>query len=259
MGEHKNPDPIEEARRRINAEALHDPEKRELLQKHHAIAAPLLDELVELGYDVDTLDDLRHQGKPWRSAIPALLRWLPRINDPDVKENIVRCISVPWVGNKATAELISEFKRYAPIDPDHVEDLSNLSAAQFIKHLSNVKRCDPSTSLAWAIGNALSIVDVKGFEKQIMDLCRNREYGTARQMLVLGLGRFSSSEAEEVMVELLNDEDVKLHAIIALGKMKSKRALFELEKLLTDKRAAIRKEARKAITKIMRLKSDGGA
>jgi hypothetical protein len=34
--------------------------------------------------------------------------------------------------------------------------------------------------------------------------------------------------------------------------MKSKRALFELEKLLTDKRAPIRKEARKAITKIMR-------
>jgi len=78
-------------------------------------------------------------------------------------------------------------------------------------------------------------------------------------MLVLGLGRFSSPEAEEVTVELLNDEDVKLHAIIALGKMKSKRALFELEKLLTDKRAAIRKEARKAITKIMRLKSDRDA
>ena len=71
-------------------------------------------------------------------------------------------------------------------------------------------------------------------------------------MLVLGLGRFRSSEAEEAAVELLNDEQVRIHAIGALGKMKSKRALFELEKLLTDKRAAIRKEARKAITKIMR-------
>jgi HEAT repeat protein len=71
-------------------------------------------------------------------------------------------------------------------------------------------------------------------------------------MLVLGLGRLRSSEAEEAAVELLNDQQVQMHAIGALGKMKSKRALFELEKLMTDKRGEIRKEARKAIAKIMR-------
>jgi HEAT repeat protein len=43
-----------------------------------------------------------------------------------------------------------------------------------------------------------------------------------------------------------------MHAIGALGKMKSKLALFQLEKLTTDKRGEVRKEARKAITKIMR-------
>lgn len=244
---------IEEARHRIREEALRDPAKRELLQNHIAIAGPLLNELAELGYEVDTLDDLRHLGKPWRSAIPVLLRWLTRIDDPNVKENIVRCLSVPWVGNKATGELIWEFKKYAPIDPEHAEDISNLSSAAFIKHLGTIKRRDPSASLAWAIGNALSIVDVKGFEKQIVEVCRNPKYGIARQMMVLGLGRLRQHpEAEETAIELLSDEDVKLHAIVALGKVKSKRALFELEKLLADKRAAIRKEARKAITKIMR-------
>ena len=74
----------------------------------------------------------------------------------------------------------------------------------------------------------------------------------ARQMLVLGLVRLRSSEAEETAVELLNDKQVKLHAIGALGRTKSKRALFELEKFVIDKRAPIRKEARKAIRKIMR-------
>ena len=95
-------------------------------------------------------------------------------------------------------------------------------------------------------------MDVKGFEGEIIKLCRNMKYGAARQMLVLGLGRFRSSEAEETAVELLSDEQVQIHAVGALGQMKSKRALFELEKLMTDKRAGIRKEARKAITKIMR-------
>jgi HEAT repeat protein len=139
-----------------------------------------------------------------------------------VKEDIVRSLSVPWVGNTATEQLMDEFKS-----------------------------ADAHPALAWAIGNALSIVSVKGFESQIVELCRNPRYGMARQMLVLGLGRFRTSEAEEAAVELLDDEDVKLHAIGALGKMKSKRDLFELERLLTDKLAAVRKEARKAITKIM--------
>ena len=199
-----------------------------------------------------SLDDLRHLGRPWKSALPALLRWLPKIEDLNTKENIVRCLSVPWIGNRATAELISEFRKYAPIDPVRAQDLSRLSAAQFIKHLETVKPRDPSSSLAWAIGNALSIVDVKDFESQIIELCKDRNYGSARQMIVIGLGRFRDPEAQETAVELLKDEDVKLHAIVALGKMKSKRALFELERLMTDSRSAIRREARKAITKIMR-------
>lgn len=243
---------IEKARKQIKEDALKDPVKRERLHRYLAIAGPLLDELEKLGYEIDSLDDLRHQDRPWKTALPVLLRWLPKIEDPTVKESIVRALSVPWVGNKATGELIEEFRRYAPIDPDHTRDLSHLSSAAFIKHLGTIKRRDPSTSLAWTIGNALSIVDLKGFEKQIIALSRNRKYGTSRQMLVLGLGHLRDSEAEETALDLLDDEDVKLHATIALGKMKSKRALFQLEKLLTDKRATIRKEARKAIIMIMR-------
>jgi len=192
---------------------------------------------------------LRHLGKPWKTALPTLLRWLPEIQDVNVKESIVRCLSVPWFGNKATAELIEEFRKYAPIHPN----LSNPWVGNKLRELSDEeKNGGPFFNLAWAIGNALSIVDVTGFEKQIIELCGNQKYGMTRQMLVLSLGGLRSPEAEETAVKLLNDEGVQLHAIGALGKMKSKRALFELEKLLTDKRGAIRKEARKAITKIMR-------
>ena len=210
--------------RRVREIVENDPEKATQIRKYSAAAQPVLDELRGLNYRLETIGDLRHQGKPWKSALPALLRWLPIVDDPGVKEDIVRSLSVPWAGNTATAQLIEEFKRAAGTEP----------------------------ALAWAIWNALSIVSVKGFERQIIELCRNPRYGIARQMLVLGLGRFGTSEAEETAVELLDDEEVKLHAIGALGKLKSKRALFELERLLTDKRPVVRKEARKAITKIMR-------
>ena len=249
MDKNYQSDSIENARRQIKQQALEDPARREQFERYLFIARPILDELSGLGYEIDTLDDLRHQLKPWKTAVPALLRWLPKIEDPSVKESIVRCLSVPWVGNQATAELIDEFKKYAPILPKP----PNLWVGNQLREISEEeKKLAPFFSLAWTIGNALSIVDVKGFEKQIIELCRNNRYGAARQMLVLGLGRIRSSEAEETGVELLNDDQVQIHAIGALGKMKSKRALFELEKLMTDKRALIRKEARKAITRIMR-------
>jgi hypothetical protein len=249
MGENDRAEVVEKARQRIKQEALEDPVKQEQFQRYLEIAGPLLDELEKLDYEIDTLDDLRHQGKPWKTALPALLRWLPKIDDPGLKDSIVRCLSVPWVGNNATAELIEEFKKYAPILPKP----ANPWVGNRMREIpEEEKKLGPYFNLAWAIGNALSIVDVRGFERPIVELCRNPKYGAARQMLVLGLGRLHNSEAEETALDLLNDEQVQIHAIGALAKMKSKRALFELEKLMTDKRAAIRKEARKAITKIMR-------
>ena len=106
---------IEKARQEIKEGAFGDPARREQFRRYLVIAGPVLDELSGIGYQTDTLDDLRYQGKPWKTALPVLLRWLPKIDDPGVKESIVRCLSVPWVGSQATAELIEEFKKYAPI------------------------------------------------------------------------------------------------------------------------------------------------
>ncbi len=184
-------------------------------------SAPILAELAEIGYKLDTLGQLRQQGKSWRSALPVLLKWLPLVDDNGVKEELVRGLSVPWVGTHATKVLIELLKK-AP----------------------------PRSSLGWAVGNALSIVDVTGFEDEIIELCRDGSYGPARQMLVSSLARFDDSKAEDAALELLDDEDVKLHAIIALGKMRSKRALTRFQALSSDKRAVVRKEVRKAVQKI---------
>lgn len=240
---------VERIRQEIKRDAFNDPTKEQRFREHLLIAGPLLQELADLGYEIDSLDDLRHQRTPWKDAIPVLLRWLPKIDVPNVKDSIVRCLSVPWAGNLATAELIEEFKKYAPI----LRKPTNPWVGSQLREIpEEEKKLGPYFHLAWAIGNALSIVDVKGYENQVIGLCRNPKYGASRQMVVLGLGRLRSSEAEEAALDLLNDEQVQMHAIGALAKMKSKRAVFQLEKLMTDKRKEIRKEARKAITKIMR-------
>jgi hypothetical protein len=193
-------------------------------EKISAIVKPILADLAKVGCQVESLHQLRHQGTSWEAALPILLRWLSVVDDPSIKEEIVRCLSVPWFGNNATEQLIKEFEKTGEKYP----------------------------FLAWTIGNALSIVDVEGFEQKIIELSKNSKYGMARQMLVLGLGRFHDNKAEDAAIEMLKDEIVRLQAIGALAAMQSKRALPELEKLLKDKKAVIRKEARKAIAKITR-------
>jgi hypothetical protein len=198
-----------------------DPEYAARVNSTRVAAAPILPELDGLGYKLETLAQLRHLGRPWKSALPVLLRWLPLVEDKDIQEEIVRSLSVPWIGNQATQRLI-DLIRVAP----------------------------SSSSLAWAIGNALSIVDVSGFEDQIISLCLDSKYSTARQMLVMSLPRFKDTQAENAALQLLNDEAVQMHAIIALGKMRSRRALPKLDVLLNDKKAPIRRVARKAIASI---------
>jgi len=207
--------------RLIRAALRSDPATREHIREYLAVARPIIEELVALGYQIETLGELRLLGRPWKTALPTLLQWLPRIDDPRVKEDIVRSLSVPWVGRDAAPQFIEEFKK-----------------------------AGPKSSLAWAIGNALSIVDISGSEQQIFELAKDPKYGIARQMIILGLGRLQRTEAENVALSLLFDEDVKLHAVIALGKMKSQRALPELEHLFGDKRAIVRREARKATANI---------
>jgi len=54
-----------------------DPGVSERARRSMAVAEPIIDELHKLGYKVQTLADLRHQDKDWKTAIPLLLRWLP--------------------------------------------------------------------------------------------------------------------------------------------------------------------------------------
>jgi HEAT repeat protein len=53
-----------------------------------------------------------------------------------------------------------------------------------------------------------------------------------------------------VLIDLLDDDEVVGHAIIALGKLKSKKAYPAIERFATHPKAWIRKEAKKALARI---------
>ena len=161
---------------------------------------------------------------PNRCDFHLLLEWLPQVQDPYIKETIVRALSVPSARPFAGPVLVEEFRKAAP--------------TQMLLKL--------------AIGNALSVVADDSVCDEIIELALDPKHGQARQLLVLTLGNMQNPRAAETAMKLLNDDDdmVAGHAIMALGRLKAKRSRSLLKPFLHHRRAWVRREAQKAVQRI---------
>lgn len=185
--------------------------------------APVVKELVAAGFSVNAVADLHNKRLDYHAAIPILLAWLPKVQNLDVKQDIVRCLSVPYAKPLAAGPLIDEFRRAEDESP---------------------------TGLRWVIGNALEVVADDAVLTDMMELARDRRYGKAREMLVAGLGNMSDERVIPLLLDLLKDDEVSGHAIMALGKLKPPIARSHVEPFLKHPNAWVRKEAQKTIEKI---------
>ena len=199
--------------------------RQKAIARHKQELVPIMVELRHLGYNFETVDDLRQSGIRYQSAIPVLLHWLPRLQS--AKESVVRALSVPWAKPAAGPILIREFKRNPAGESS-----------------------DQVHSLRWAIGNALEVLVDKTLTDEMIELASNKQYGTARQMIVLGLGKIHDPRSIETLIALLKDKDVAGHAAKALGKLKAREALRALEGLVDHPQAWIRNEVKKAVARI---------
>jgi HEAT repeat protein len=197
---------------------------QELRQRCAAASAPVLAELRALGYQVQDIGDLVSSGSRYDSAVPVLIEWLPKVEEPSVKEEIARTLSVPW-GKSAVPVLLEEFRR-------------------------------PSLTpgVRWAIGNALFVVAGDSVRDELVALARDPSFGDARQMVVMALGKMKTNTAAvvDVLVGLLGDEQVTGHAVIALGKLKDRRAHDAVAALETHPKAWVRAEVKKALARMDR-------
>ena len=184
---------------------------------------PILEDLAALGFNEESLADLRHSGFPYGEAVPVLLKWLADVNDPKLKDEIVRALSVPWAKPQATVPLIHEFRRVQSSDDPH------------------------GMGLRWTIGNALNVVFDDASFGDLVDIATDRRYGSGRQMVVLGLGKSKNLDAANVLVRLLDDPEVNGHALKALRKLRALIPRRRLEDMLRDQRTWVRNEARKAL------------
>jgi HEAT repeat protein len=201
---------------------------QEAVEEYARAAEPLLRDLTSAGFPVESLGDLRRSGKAYGGAVPVLLNWLPRISDRGLKEDVIRTLSVPWAKPNAAPYLIEEFKKLnAPED----------------------------SAVRWAIANALEVVADDDVYGDIVVLATEKKYGKAREMLVVALGNMRNPGAVAVLLELLDDDEVVGHAVMALANLKAREAHKRIEQLLTHPKAWVRRESKKALAKLKKKHS----
>lgn len=140
--------------------------RRERIEDNQRDAEPLIEALAGVGLHVALVADLYNRGLTYQKAIPVLIDWLPRIDNPAVKESIVQALTVEWARQAAARALVDESRR--------ADNPSN-------------------TGLRWAIGNALSEVADDSVFDGVVELAEDRRWDKARQMVAVAANhaRFS--------------------------------------------------------------------
>lgn len=124
-----------------------------------------------------------------RSAMPVLLEVLPQLSDPHLVAAVASHLRRPWARPEAFEPLHTAFLRWAPIDQ----------------------------LTGWSVGDALASAATVNQVGPLLDICSNRSFGSARQMVVDSLRRYKKVPAvTTTAAPLVDDPDVGLHAMSAL-------------------------------------------
>lgn len=102
----------------------------------------------------------------------------------------------------------------------------------------------------WFISDCINKIRSKRFVKEYVDIVTCKRFGLNRQMIVLLLGKLKEESAIPILIDLLEDEDVRLHAIIALGDFKREDFRCYFERFQNSTHSGCRKYAKAAIKKL---------
>lgn len=115
--------------------------------------------------------------------------------------------------------------------------------------LADYRSSDPLID-RWAIGDCLYQIHSKKYIADYLKIISDPTYGQDRQMVVLLVGKLKVYEAIPVLISLLDDEGVRLQAIIALGNFKQENLRQHFERFQNSDHAGWRKYSRAALKKL---------
>lgn len=102
----------------------------------------------------------------------------------------------------------------------------------------------------WEIGDRLYQIRSKKYIDDYLKIISNFSYGRDRQMVILLLGKLKEERAIPILIDLLEDEEVCLQAICALGDFKREEFRCYFERFQDSTQPGWRKYARAALKKL---------
>lgn len=192
-------------------------------QNMYDASKPVLADLGKAGVRLALLGE-PISGKDRPAALRVFIRWLPIVTNRDVKEVLVRCLSIPAAGEAGARCLMDALVREGKEGRD--------------------------SSLMWAMGNGLEVLSKFAPLEELIQLSEDSTLGEARQMVVLALAKHRDPSVVPVLVRLLDDEHVCGHAVAALAKLSVPSTRSHLERFLAHRTPWIRNEAKKGLRAI---------
>lgn len=127
----------------------------------------------------------------------------------------------------------------------HYKGLEEVVPMLLADYYSNDKEID-----RWAIGDRLYQIRSRKYIDDYLRIISDSSYGQDRQMVILLVGKLKVVVAIPILIELLEDEGVRLQAIAALGDFKRRELKPYFERFQNSKHPGWRKYARAALKKI---------
>lgn len=111
---------------------------------------------------------------------------------------------------------------------------------------------EPTTSdhNRWFIADCLYQISSKQYMDDYIKIISDSAYGINRQMIILLVGKLKEEKAIPVLIELLEDESVRLQALAALSYYKREEFRPYFEKFQNSKHSGWRKYAKAALKKL---------
>ncbi|WIE83498.1 HEAT repeat domain-containing protein [Curtobacterium sp. MCPF17_021] len=181
----------------------------------------ILADLRALGYDFSNLSAFAQAGIRYEDAIPLLIEWLRKARTPMMQRAVAHTLTNPSAKGAAMPALVEAFRNFTD-----------------------------EADTRWAVGASIESAYVDTYFDDVAALALDPQYGGARQMVALALGKSKRPEAVDVLLQLMDDHDISGHAVFALSKRPNPQAREAFEEKLTDDRPWVRKKAALGLRKI---------
>ncbi|GEM_PF-4915699 len=184
------------------------------------LEAPIVADLRQAGVCVEHLHQLQRKDMHAPAAVPVLIRWLQITPHGNIAAEIATALAMPWAKSEATAEALLERFESAPTSHDWMV-------------------------AKWTIADVLSDRAIPSQAKRIEALVLDPRHGRSREMLCLALVRSRHPDALKVLSSVV--EELPIHALMAMRRLRNPEAVSIAHRFATDKRPAVRQAAKRVL------------